>query len=1117
MPRIFDNLQPAHKLLPALQETLGIAYRADFCVGYFNLHGWQLLDEQIANWTGGEGAQCRLLVGMQRRPQAELALRNGRAEPPMDQQSMVKLRREAAEEFRTQLTTVKPNNRDEAALRRLARQLRAEQVVVRLFLRHPLHAKLYLLSRHDAITPLVGYMGSSNLTYSGLTGNGELNIDVVEQDAAQKLAGWFNNRWEDTWSVDISADLAQIIEESWARETPLLPYHIYLKMVYHLSREARAGLAEFSIPPEFGNKLFDYQAAAVKLAARHLNQRRGVLIGDVVGLGKTIMATAVAKIAETPVLVICPKNLTKMWQWYLTEYEVVGQVLSITDVQRQLPRLRQRYRLLLIDESHNLRNREGKRYKAIQDYIKECDSKCILLTATPYNKSYLDLSSQLRLFISDSQDLGIRPERYIRELGGETEFQLRHQASVRSLSAFEKSEYAEDWRDLMSLFTVRRTRSFIRHNYAQADEHSRRYLTYDNGSRAYFPDRLPRRVEITPLPHDPYARLYADDIVDTLNDLRLPRYGLANYVLEQPSPAPSKAENNILEDLSRGGRRLMGFSRTGLFKRLESSGYAFLLSVARHILRNHIFLYALENDLPLPIGTQDVAMLDSRFSDGDLNLGDETETDGARDPSEIGAEAQQDFAATAANIYALYQKKYKSRFKWLRASLLNRAQLSRDLRADAESLQLILQECGQWNPAHDSQLNALHDLLVQQHPHEKVLIFSQFADTVTYLTQQLQARGVPQVAGVTGDTADPTELAWRFSPTSNDQRGAISPAQEVRVLIATDVLSEGQNLQDAHIVVNYDLPWAIIRLIQRVGRVDRIGQQAPQILAYAFWPAEGLERLINLRQRLRQRLRENAEVVGADETFFEDETTQTLVDLYHERAGVLDEGDDGEVDLVSHAYQIWKNATEADPELKKIVPNLPSEVYSAKGHIGGLAHGPHGVLLFMETARGYAALAWLDEAGQSFTESQFAILRAAACTADTPPQPRHENHHELVAQGVEFLQSEQALLGGQLGRPSGPRAKSYARLKGYIEQLQGTLFPASEALVQAVHELYTYPLQETAKETLNRQLRSRINDPDLAELVLNLHKDGRLCHTNDDPTAVTNREPQIICSLGLVV
>src|SRR5437870_1907761 len=119
--------------------------------------------------------------------------------------------------------------------------------------------------------------------------------------------------------------------------------------------------------------------------------------------------------------------------------------------------------------------------------------------------------------------------------------------------------------------------------------------------------------------------------------------------------------------------------------------------------------------------------------------------------------------------------------------------------------------------------------------------------------------------GVTGDSDDPTDLAWRFSPISNERRNQVSPESELRVLVATDVLSEGQNLQDAAIVVNYDLPWAIIRLIQRAGRVDRIGQMSDTIYCYSFLPADGVERLIRLRARVRERLQQNAEVVGTDE------------------------------------------------------------------------------------------------------------------------------------------------------------------------------------------------------------------------------------------------------------
>jgi hypothetical protein len=216
-PRIFDNIDQS--LLPALRQTLVESDRADFCVGYFNLRGWRRIDEAIDRWSGGPGHACRLLVGMQRLPQAELqeALSLLHAEHGIDNQTAIRLKTKLADEFRTQLTLGVPTDADEAGLRRLAAQIRAGKVVVKLFLRHPLHAKLYLLFRPDTITPLVGYLGSSNLTFAGLQQQGELNIDVVDQDACQKLARWFEDRWDDRWCLDISKELADIIDQSWAR------------------------------------------------------------------------------------------------------------------------------------------------------------------------------------------------------------------------------------------------------------------------------------------------------------------------------------------------------------------------------------------------------------------------------------------------------------------------------------------------------------------------------------------------------------------------------------------------------------------------------------------------------------------------------------------------------------------------------------------------------------------------------------------------------------------------------------------------------------------------------------------------------------------------------------
>ncbi len=336
MPRIFDNIE--QELLPALQQTLHVATRADFCIGYFNLRGWKRLGEYVERWSGGEGHCCRLLIGMHRPPAEELRAAMGLAnrDGEIDNQTALRLKKTLAQDFREQLAIGSPTNEDEACLRRLGRQIKDKKVVVKLFLRHPLHAKLYLLFRSDPINPIVSYLGSSNLTLAGLSGQGELNVDVLDHDACNKLAKWYEDRWNDRWCIDISSELVQIIEESWAREALIPPFHIYVKMAYHLSQEARAGLTEFRIPPEFRHVLFDFQTAAVKIAAHHLNKRGGVLIGDVVGLGKTLMATALARIFEIDrglsTLVLCPKNLMKMWQAHADHYGLHAMVVSLSRV-----------------------------------------------------------------------------------------------------------------------------------------------------------------------------------------------------------------------------------------------------------------------------------------------------------------------------------------------------------------------------------------------------------------------------------------------------------------------------------------------------------------------------------------------------------------------------------------------------------------------------------------------------------------------------------------------------------------------------------------------------------------------------------------------------------------
>jgi len=1115
MPKIYDNIE--NNLINGLTETFEVSKRADCCVGYFNLRGWKEVADQIDSLYGEKVIEgkveyhriCRLLVGMQKLPVDILRdyFKTG-DDYILDQSEALKLKKRLAQEFKEQLTIGTPTDTDELALRKLSRQMKEEKVVVKLHLKYPLHAKLYLAYSDDKRVPVIGFLGSSNLTLAGLVRQGELNIDVLEQDASNKLAKWFDDRWNDRWCIDITKELIEIIDNSWAADKLFSPYHIYLKMAYHLSQEARAGLNEFKIPVAFRKELLPFQQASVLIAAKKLNSREGVFIGDVVGLGKTITACALAKIFEEDfffsTLVICPPNLKPMWQGYINKYDLKANVISIGAVQQQLPELR-RYKLVIIDESHNLRNDQGSRYRSIKAYLEENDSKVILLSATPYNKTYLDLSNQLRLFISDDKDLGITPENYINSIGGQIQFSAKHtETFIRSIKAFEKSEYADDWRELMRLYLVRRTRSFIKDNYAEYDpERNRKYLTFSDGTRSYFPDRVPKKVEFDfdpDNPKDQYAKLYTQQIVDIINGLDLPRYGLGNYIVQKPTIKPTKEEEVIIANLSRAGKRLMGFSRTNLFKRLESSGFSFLISLSRHILRNYVFFYAIQNNLPVPIGKNISQNLDDFLEDSD------TDSDEGNDNAISFILDENTYLKKAAQVYDMYAgSKYEHRFDWIRSELFAPV-LEKHLASDSAEIINILKTGKDWNADDDRKLNALDELLTKKHKNEKVLVFTQYADTAFYISEYLKKRNIKHLQHVTGDSENPTKIAQQFSPVSN---GLPKSGNDIRVLITTDVLSEGQNLQDAHIILNYDLPWAIIRLIQRAGRVDRIGQKAEEILCYSFLPEEGIENIIRLRRRLTNRIRQNAEVVGSDEVFFDGDPIN-IEDLYNEKAGILDDEEDSEVDLASYAYQIWKNATDENPDLKKTIPDLPNVVYATKEN-----HFPpekEGVVVYTRTFDENDVLAWVNNEGKIITQSQLAIIKAAACEPDTKPCYKIPKHHELVKKGIDFLKEDEKNTGGSLGKKTGAKYRVYMRLDRYVKEYENTLF-VNEALKKAIDDIYKYPFKEFARETLNRNLKAGISDEDLAALVVSLREEDKLCIVNQDE--MPDREPQIICSLGL--
>lgn len=810
MARIYDNIEIKFEQgLKDIIESSGVK-RVDFCVGYFNLRGWDKVVEHVEQLEGDfvfEGRAnkhrtCRLLVGMHQPPAELVRMLYSNNDYTPDSELVQKIKRRIAQDFRSQLLLGIPTKHDEWTLRRLSAQLKSRKVVVKLSVKEPLHAKLYLAYRpEDRFNPILAIMGSSNLTYSGLTKQGELNAEFQDRDQAEKLSAWFEARWNDNFCVDITDELIKAIDESWAAEREIPPYYIYLKIAYHLSEEARNGIKEFTLSPIFQRELFDFQQNAVKIVARHLNndKRRGAMIGDVVGLGKTITACAVAKIYETTfagtTLIICPANLQEMWRKYIVKYDLKAEVTSMSkpiDVEKA-----RFYRLIIVDESHNLRN-GGKRYQNIKNLIEHQSSRVLLLTATPYNKHYSDLANQLRLFIADDQDLGIRPERYIESLGGERGFQIQHSdIPIRSIGAFQKSEEVEDWNELMKLFLVRRTRSFIRNNFAKSDEKGK-YLQFPDGSKSYFPDRIPRSIKFSTTPGDQYSHLYSSDMIDLMESLALPRYGLSNFISDKAAADVPKHVQTLIDNLSRAGARMMGFCKSTFFKRMDSSGFSFLLTLYRHILRNCVYIYALDNKLPVPIGDDNALPEDyTEDLDNDGNVfgedGNEPAVDATLDiPTDID-----EYMRKAKDHYDTITQ--KNNISWLDAKFFKRT-LKQQLKADCEIILQMIRICGKWEQKQDQKLNELEDLLrgvhkkYKEHSTDKVVVFTQYSDTARYIYYQLRKRGLTNIDFATGGSENPSQIVERFSPVSNEAAGKYPIEKQTLILIATDVLSEGHNL-----------------------------------------------------------------------------------------------------------------------------------------------------------------------------------------------------------------------------------------------------------------------------------------------------------------------------------
>jgi len=1081
MTHIFDNIDG--RFGDQLQLTFKAFDRMDVAVGYFNLRGWQVFDELVKARPPGESPVARILIGMVSTGPHDETLDelqekvDGRPRPEADNDASNERKSHLIEQLRVQLMRGLSSSGDRKTLGSLRGLLATGVIEIKVFTRRALHGKTYVFHRDDVTNPITGYVGSSNLTAPGLLRNLELNVDVVDSTAAKELATWFEERWGDKFSRTVTAEILDLLDESWATPIPRPPYEIFLKVCYDLSRDVRDGLAEYSVPAEIEERLLEYQATAVRTLARRIMEHRGSMLGDVVGLGKTLTGIAVALMLREEhgfmPLIVCPKNLVKMWEEHLDAYDLHGRVVPYSRVHTVLPELR-RYAFVIIDESHTLRNDTRRDYRAIQEYIQANESRVLLLTATPYNLRFRDVANQLALYVDEDEDLGISPTNALRE---DPKLADKVDGKITTLAAFRKSEDPGDWKRLMGEHLVRRTRSFIKNNYSLTDEDGGKYLEFSDGTQFRFPIRQARPIEHSFGDYDPAFFMAGDVTLDTLRELKLPRYELGNYLAR--GMTWDAHEKEFVDNLTRARGNVAGFVRTTFYKRLSSCGHSFIVSLGRHIARNELFTYALENGLAVPTGT----IVDNNL----IDYGDD-------DPTAFDLDVAEQFGDDPSRRYEALVAAKPASVSWYRSELFNSG-LREAIEADTIELRALLASYGPWSAGADSKLAALITLLRDEHTEEKVLLFTEYKDTANYVAGALREAGITNIGLATGDSEDPTALARRFSPKSNTLPGRDidSGGEELRVLISTDVLSEGQNLQDSHIVVNYDLPWAIIRLIQRAGRVDRVGQESDHVLVYSFFH-ESVDAVLSLRKRIADRLTANAEAFGSDEQFFGGHTeVKAITDLYN---GTIDDSDAPEdVDASSLAYQYWRTAAELDPALAARVAALPDMVDATRAK--RITDTEDGILCYVRTEAGTDGFGWATGDGTTSLLTGLEALHAFRATPNELGFEHRDDHYDLLATLVHGNLSSPSATAGRL---RGVRRMIWSRLGNTLEKYDASTDEALDALFQ-------HALTGEADRRLRKALRDGTNNADLAARVAVLHREDRLVvesRSGNDPVRIVS-------------
>ena len=937
--------------LERLRQMLGSSVRADIAVGYLFVSGFEAVADKLEPLQ-----KVRILVGHIDRPtldevarglqQAEAIGARLEADGTVRRSDRPALAARAVESVALGVGRLPQTETSAAGIRRLADLVADGTIEIKAYPRGVLHAKAYLCWYDPAhAEPGAAIVGSSNFSLAGFTGNTELNVRVTGDAEMAELGRWFDALWAD--SVDVSNDVLIELKRSWAvAATP--PYHVYLKALYELYKE------EIDTPElEPGRRgvpeLANFQLDAVRRALKMVDQHGGCFVGDVVGLGKTYIGAEIVRQLQfeqppgSHPLIICPAGLIPMWRSVSELFGLGAEIVSMSIIvppagavfdeesgeylDEQPPErgvdLLARYPergVVLVDEAHNFRNPDTRRYIALSNYLDASDRKVVLLSATPQNLGPADIYHQLRLFLDEfDHGLPLEPQslleyfkaiqawyQYDLDLAYWQQERLRWQeARSRPKSgrpvppppapAQPNLPFAQVQEVLGPVF-LRRRRKDIRDLYGEDVE--------VGGKKVRFPepvlDNLTYRLDKV------YAQAAPlDDIVARLDQHRGARYLASEYL------TPAARKEPKYRDLVRARNRVARLMRFLLFKRLESSVAAFRSTLYVLIQSNRNFRAALDAGF-VPVGQTATSML----------AGADVDVEALLERLEVEEQRRNELGLPRAQL--VHPTSDFNLTRWLR-----------DLDADHAVLVTLAADVARVTPASDDKLLALRDFLARPDVAAgKVLIFSEAAATVDYLYEQLNPAGADsEIEHLSGSNRERIQsIVGRFAPTSGLLPGRTTHGPEIRVLIATDVISEGQNLQDCNRVLNYDLHWNPVRLIQRFGRVDRIGTEHDTIYLHNTWPDTGVDAQLSLTERLAKRIQSFHDFIGLDAALLspsERLNDGAMYRIYDQKR--LPEQDDllDEVASFQRGITLLQRIQRDDPGLWDTIVKLPDGIRAA--------------------------------------------------------------------------------------------------------------------------------------------------------------------------------------------